>query len=375
MSPTGTVTGTREPLPIRLAESGVVPDALLRKGIRRLLDRRLEAARRSWEKGGLEDVLRRLESEPMAPAPEAANRQHYARPPAFFRRVLGPRIKYSSGYWPAGTDTLAAAEDAMLELTCRRAQIRDGLRILDLGCGWGALTLWIAERYPEARVTSVSNSPEQVRAVRRMAAERGFEGRVRVVGTDVSAFRPEAGSFDRVVSVEMFEHLRDHGRLLARIARWLAPDGRLFVHVFSHRRHPYFFSGESAGAWMGRHFFTGGLMPSHELLPSFDRHMALERAWWLGGRHYARTAEAWLRNLDEARAEAEAILTAAGEPDPALQVRRWRLFFLSVAELFGYAGGEEWGVSHYRFRPRAAHAAATGRPGLREPEPPDGVEP
>lgn len=351
---------SREPLPIRLAEAGLLPEPLLRWGIRRLVASRLRSVRRGWTDGSMEELIRDLERRPMSPAPEAANRQHYTRPPGFFRQVLGPRVKYSAAYWPEGTETLADAERAMLDLTCGRAGVEDGQRVLDLGCGWGALTLWLASNYPTAEVTSVTNSPQQARFVREAADRRDVEERVRVVETDVADYRPEAGSFDRVLSVEMFEHLRDHGRLLDRIADWLGPGGRLFVHVFSHRRFAYEFTGEGAGAWMGRHFFTGGLMPGHGLLPSLDGAMSVEKDWWMSGRHYARTAEAWKRNLDAAVEEAARCLEEAGEPDPQLQVRRWRLFFLAVAELFGYRDGQEWGVSHYRFRRSDAGPAPEG---------------
>ncbi|MFB6240784.1 MAG: class I SAM-dependent methyltransferase [Gemmatimonadota bacterium] len=200
-------------------------------------------------------------------------------------------------------------------------------------------------------MTAVSHSAAQGRFIRERAGERGLGERVRFVEADVSEFRPPPESFDRVVSVEMFEHLRDHGRLTARVARWLRPDGRLFVHVFSHRRYAYRFTGEGAGEWMGRHFFTGGLMPSHDLLPAAARGLELERDWWTDGRHYARTAEAWHGNLTASGEEAARVLARAGDPDPELAVRRWRIFFLAVAELFGYRDGREWGVSHYRFRP------------------------
>lgn len=349
-----------EPWPVRLAEAGLVPEAAVRFGIRFLVGRRLRSRRRDWEDGSLERLVAELGEEPIAPDPEAANRQHYGVPAAFFRRVLGPRLKYSACYWPEGVDTLADAEAAALDRVCRRAGIEAGHRVLDLGCGWGALSLWVASRYPDTRVTAVSHSAAQGRFLRERAVERGLDDRVRFVETDVSDFHPAPESFDRVVSVEMFEHLRDHGRLTARVARWLRPGGRLFVHVFSHRRYAYRFTGEGAGAWMGRHFFTGGLMPSHDLLPAAARGVESERDWWTDGRHYARTAEAWLRNLAAAGDEAAEVLATAGDPDPELALRRWRIFFLAVAELFGYRAGREWGVSHYRFRPTREPATRPG---------------
>lgn len=354
----------REPVAIRLAEAGLLPEAAIRWGIRRLVGHRLRTLRREWSEDSLERIVEDLGRQPIAPDPEAANRQHYVRPPDFFRRVLGPRVKYSAAYWPDGVESLGGAERAMLDLTCRRAAVRDGARILDLGCGWGALTLWVAERYADVRVTALSNSPEQVRFVRERCRRRGVGDRVRVVRSDVAEFRPDE-RYDRVLSVEMFEHLRNYRRLLDRVRAWLAPGGRLFVHVFSHRRYAYPFTGDGAGAWMGRHFFTGGLMPAHGLLPRFDRSLRVERAWRLSGLHYARTAEAWKQNLDaEAEGLAE-ILRDAGEPSAELQVRRWRIFFLAVAEMFGYREGREWGVSHYRLRPRAGRGTKPREEGAR----------
>jgi len=358
----GTGTRSREPLPIRLAESGAVPEPMLRWGIRRLVAGRLRSVRSGWNEDSPARLVERLEAQPISPAPEAANRQHYTRPPSFFRQVLGPRVKYSGSYWPEGTETLADAERATLDLTCRRAGVEDGHRVLDLGCGWGALTLWVASRYPRAAVTAVTNSPDQAGFVREAARRRSLEERVSVVQTDVAEYRPDAGSFDRVLSVEMFEHLRNHGRLMGRIARWLAPGGRLFVHVFSHRRYAYEFTGEGAGAWMGRHFFTGGLMASHDLLPSLASDVEIEHDWWMSGLHYARTAEAWKRNLDRSADAAARCFEEAGDPDPELQVRRWRLFFLAVAEMFAFGEGEEWGISHYRFRPDDPGRRGTGPP-------------
>lgn len=354
----------REPIAIRLAEAGLVPEAAIRWGIRRLVGSRLRSLRRRWSDGSLERMVEELGRQAIAPEPESANRQHYVRPPEFFRRVLGPRVKYSAAYWPDGVGSLAGAERAMLELACRRAGVGDGQTILDLGCGWGALAVWVAERYADVRVTAVSNSPEQVRFVRDRCARHGVGGRVRVVRSDVAEFRPDE-RYDRVLSVEMFEHLRNYRRLLARIRSWLAPGGRLFVHVFSHRRYAYTFTGEGAGAWMGRHFFTGGLMPAHGLLPLFDRDLRVERAWRMGGLHYARTAEAWRRNLEAAPGELAGILSDAGERSAGLQVRRWRIFFLAVAEMFGYREGREWGISHYRLRPRDGRGTRLREEGAR----------
>jgi cyclopropane-fatty-acyl-phospholipid synthase len=272
-------------------------------------------------------------------------------PAEFFGAVLGPQRKYSSGYWPAGVTSLAAAEEAALADTALHAGLADGQRILELGCGWGSLTLWMAERFTRSRIIAVSNSHSQRAFITAEAARRGFTN-IEVITRDINEFTTGA-RFDRVVSVEMFEHLRNWPEIFRRVASWLEPDGRFFMHVFTHRSTPYAFDVRDATDWMSRHFFSGGMMPSTELALRCQEHLALRAQWRWDGTHYARTAEAWLDNLDARRTEVWPLLAETyGARQAVLWWRRWRLFFLSCAELFGFDRGQEWGVSHYLFAPR-----------------------
>jgi cyclopropane-fatty-acyl-phospholipid synthase len=336
---------------IELCERGLVPDPLVRLGMRRLMGARLREE--SVDRGEAEfDRYRRcleaLRGSEVALAPERANEQHYEVPSAFFAQVLGPRLKYSCCQWEPGADTLGAAEERMLALTCARAGLVDGQDVLELGCGWGSLTLWMAERYPRSRITAVSNSASQREFILARARECGL-GNVAVITADVNRFEAP-GRYHRVVSVEMFEHVRNYGVLMERIAGWLRDGGRLFVHIFCHRTLMYPFTTEREDDWMGRHFFTGGLMPSEHTLLYFQRHLRLEEQWRVAGTHYERTANAWLALMDARRDAVMAALAAAyGASDAPRWFRRWRMFFMACAELFGYAGGTEWFVAHYRF--------------------------
>ncbi|MDH3733490.1 MAG: cyclopropane-fatty-acyl-phospholipid synthase family protein [Gemmatimonadota bacterium] len=333
-----------------LAERGLVADPLTRAGIRMLIRGRLRSLERN---DPLDEAT--LRTGPIAPAPAEANEQHYEVPAAFFRLVLGPWRKYSSGYWPAPDTTFEESEVAMLELTSRRALIEDGLDVLDLGCGWGAFSLYAAGRYPGSRFTAVSHSSSQREFIEAEAARLEIDN-LEVITCDVNDLRFKAARFDRIVSVEMFEHMSNYELLMRRVAGWIRPRGTLFLHVFCHRERPYRFETEGAGNWMAREFFTGGMMPSRALLPQFATELELEGDWFVDGTHYARTSEAWLKRLDEERAGVRAIFGRTYGPDSAGRwIERWRLFFLACAETFAFAGGEEWGVAHHLFRKPASH--------------------
>jgi cyclopropane-fatty-acyl-phospholipid synthase len=320
----------------RLIETGRVPDPLLRAGIRAVCATRLRRERRRAP-SFKEAFVERLRESPIAEQVEKANEQHYEVPAEFFRLVLGPRLKYSACLWPDGVETLAEAEEAMLALTCERAGIEDGMTLLDLGCGWGSLTGWLSERYPASRIVAVSNSRVQNESIEALRLPN-----VRLLTADVNRLEFDE-RFDRILSVEMLEHVRNYEALFARIASWLEPAGAFFCHVFSHDRFAYPYED----GWMARRFFTGGTMPSDDLLPRFDRDFALEAHWRVSGLHYARTAEAWLERLDANRTEVERVVGRRRAAD-------WRVFFLACAELWGYRGGAEWLVSHYRFSERAS---------------------
>lgn len=337
-----------------LLDRDLLPDWLLRLAIREHCRRRL----RRESQGGLaaqdarlRALLAELRQSPIAIHADAANIQHYELPPEFFGMVLGARRKYSCAYWPPGVTTLDEAEQRMLELYVERAGLDDGQRILDLGCGWGSLTLFLAERFPNGTVLAVSNSRDQRRFIEAETTRRGLRN-VTVETADINSFAPNE-RFDRVVSIEMFEHLKNYGEVLRRIAGWLSPGGSLFVHIFVHRRFAYHYDAEGPDDWMARHFFTGGTMPSDELLLHFADDMIVKARWRVPGRHYQLTCEAWLRRMTAHRQPIRKLFAETyGSDQVARWWVRWRIFFMACAELFGYAGGEQWYVAHYLLQPR-----------------------
>ncbi len=335
-----------------VVDSGRLPDPVLRRAIRSLLRRRLADLNRGTVEEAQEAkrrLIHQLRTTAVTVAADQANAQHYEVPAEFFRVMLGRHLKYSCAYWPAGVTSLDAAEEAMLRLTAERAQLVDGQDVLELGCGWGSLTLWMAEHNPSSRITAVSNSNSQREHILKQAAERGLDN-VEVLTADVADLHLPAEGFDRVVSVEMFEHVRNHAELFRRVHAWLRPGGKLFVHVFANRQWPYLFEVGSGGDWMSRNFFTGGVMPSDDLFLHLSGDLVADDHWIVGGEHYAATCQAWIDNLD---ADRDGVLRIFGDvygrDRAAAWLHRWRTFDLACLELFAFDGGREWFVSHRRF--------------------------
>jgi len=342
----------------RAMEQGLLPDSLIRVGIRRLcrdrlreitepeLDQRLKRRR---------DYLAMLRSAPLAVATREANEQHYEVPAAFFDLVLGKNKKYSSAHFSSQNLTLDQAEDEALETTMTRAGLKDGQKILELGCGWGSLTLAMGRKFRKSQIVALSNSRSQREWIEARAKTEGL-GNITVLTrniVEVTDLGREFGEFDRVVSVEMFEHLRNYELLFSRISQWLKPEGELFVHIFTHRDASYLFETEGEDNWMGRYFFTGGQMPAQDLFLDFQKDLELTDQWAWSGTHYGETSERWLQNLDRNRDRVlEIFKTTYGADQSTLWLNRWRVFFMACAELFNFDHGREWGVTHYRFKNR-----------------------
>jgi len=336
---------------INLTEQGLVPDSVIRHGIRQLLRKRLAGLDSNdceVMANSKDDFIRSMDDSPIALLPRKANEQHYEVPTDFFLKVLGDHNKYSCCYWGADTADLNTAEYETLRITCERAGLENGMSILELGCGWGALTLWMAMMYPDSRITAVSNSVTQREHIMRMSRQQNLKN-IEVITCDMNDFSTRK-RFDRVVSVEMFEHMRNYRILFESIGSWLKPGGRFFMHIFCHRDVPYAFEEKDQTDWMSRHFFSGGMMPSDDLPLHFQEHLRLIRQWRWNGRHYEKTANTWLQNMDRMRPVLYPLLQKTYGPDSAQQWwMRWRMFFMACAELFGYDDGQQWWVSHYLF--------------------------
>lgn len=335
-------------LMVLAAEHGHLPDIALRRGIRVLLKNRLRELNSPShsDHSGVDCVdqfVAATVDQPIAVATHLPNEQHYEVPAQFFETVLGPMLKYSTGYWASGVNSLAAAEKAALQMTCQNADLQDGMNVLELGCGWGSLSLWMAREHPHSRITAVSNSHSQRLYIERRAMQYGL-GNLQVITADMQEFDPDE-KYDRVVSVEMFEHMRNHRELMTRICNWMKPSARLLVHHFCHRTTPYLFESDGEQNWMGRHFFSGGMMPCPDLLDRCGSPLRqISQSKW-NGTHYARTCRAWLARQDAGRDKVHDVLTRTYGPDQATRWHnRWRMFFMACEELFGYRNGQEWFV-------------------------------
>jgi len=332
-----------------LLEKDKLPDFAIRAGIRHLLKQRLKDEDKGNPEAQQEHFMKliaELRSSAIAVNTAEANEQHYEVPAEFYTKVLGKHLKYSSGYWKEGVTDIDTSERDMLEITCQRAELKDGQKVLELGCGWGSLSLFMAEKYPNSRITSVSNSHSQKAFIDEQARKRNITN-LTIITADMNVFETDE-KFDRAVSVEMFEHMRNYELLLKKIAGFLNADGKLFVHIFTHREYAYKFEVLDETDWMSKYFFTGGIMPSDHLLLYFPNHFHIEKHWRVSGMHYSKTSEAWLKNIDANKpAIMDVMKNVYGEQQAIRWWVYWRIFFMACAELWGYSNGNEWMVSHY----------------------------
>lgn len=343
----------------KLIEKNLVPDVLLRQGIRKLLKQRLQdeiLASEEDQQTHLAALIEKLKNSPIAVNTLDANQQHYEVPTSFYRYCLGKHLKYSCCYFKEGVTDLDTAEKNMLELTCARAELADGQQVLELGCGWGSLSLFMAARYPRSSIKAVSNSRTQKLYIDEQARLRGIQN-LEVITADMNTF-DIAERFDRVVSVEMFEHMRNYRLLMGKVATWLKPNGSLFVHIFTHKEFAYLFEVKDENDWMSKYFFTGGIMPSDHLLFYFNEDLAVEKHWHVDGTHYAKTAEAWLKNMDNHKPEIMPVFEQTYGAEAQKWWAFWRIFYMACAELWNYNNGREWMVSHYLFKKPNKSASA-----------------
>jgi len=336
---------------INWVERGYIPDSIIRKGIKRLLKERLvEISAEDTENASntKQAFIDSMKASVLALSPEKANEQHYEVPAEFYAQVLGEHNKYSCCYWDETTHSLSHAEKKSLELSCSHADLTDGQEILELGCGWGSLTLWVAQQFPKSKITAVSNSSSQKSYIDDMALRLGLTN-IEVITCDMNDFYIDK-TFDRVVSIEMFEHMRNWQELFNKVSSWLNDDGKFFMHVFTHRQIPYAFEVKDSSDWMSEYFFTGGMMPCDDLPLHFQKDLNILKSWVWDGKHYEKTSNAWLQRMDDRKQIIMPILQATyGEDEAQIWWMRWRLFFMACAELFAYENGQQWHVMHYLF--------------------------
>ena len=335
-----------------LLEKDKLPDWALRIGIRKLLMQRLDdetKATPELQQEHLMQLIDELKNSPIAVNTDDANEQHYEVPTQFYQYCLGKHLKYSSAHWKEDVHDLDTAEEDMLQLTCERAELQNGQDVLELGCGWGSLSLYMSAKYPQSNFIVVSNSRSQKIYIDEQAQQRSISN-LTVITADMNTFSIDK-KFDRVVSVEMFEHMRNYQKLMHLVASVLKPDGKLFVHIFTHKTFAYKFEVKNETDWMSKYFFTGGIMPSDHLLLYFDEEMNIENHWHVSGIHYSKTAEAWLQNMDKQKAEIIPLFAKTYGNEYALKWWvYWRVFFMACSELWKFNGGHEWMVSHYLFK-------------------------
>jgi cyclopropane-fatty-acyl-phospholipid synthase len=342
-----------------LLERNLIPDTLIRSAIRsnceqRLKDENIDDLEKQHEK--FMKFVAMLRESPIAVETRAANEQHYEVPTKFFQMVLGKNLKYSSGYWKEGVTSFDQSEDDMLALTCERADLKDGQQVLECGCGWGSLSLFMAARYPSSQVTGVSNSRTQKIFIDSETKKRGITN-LTIITVDMNVFQTEM-KFDRIVSVEMFEHMRNYQHLMNKLSGFLNPGGKMFIHIFTHKYLSYLYEVKDESDWMSKYFFSGGIMPSDHLLLYFADDFKIQNHWRVNGMHYSKTSEAWLRRMDLNKTAIMPLFEETYGKDEAVKWWvYWRIFFMACAELWGYNKGEEWFVSHYLFEKRTSPPA------------------
>ena len=328
---------------------GLIPDSLLRRGVRNQGRQRLQMMKNTDLKQEYLTFLKQASSGKIAVHTDDANNQHYEVDSEFFQYCLGKNLKYSSCYWNDDTSSLDEAEDIMLDLYCKRAKIEDGMTILDVGCGWGSLSLYLAQKYPKSKITGVSNSNSQRKFIEKLGYERNLHN-LNIVTKDINSFDTNK-KFDRIISIEMFEHTKNSKILMDSINKWLAPDGLFFMHVFAHKYNPYYFDTEQKNAWMAKYFFTGGMMPNHDLFRDLESDLNYQKSWMLSGTHYEKTSNAWLDKMDSNKTKILELFRRNNSNSVAKKkFYFWRLFFIACAEIFGYNGGSEWIISHHLFK-------------------------